>query len=108
MIEALKLIVAKSPNAARQALQAIAAVSNKSPVAQVRYNHCVSIALNDGQAQFTQAERALLASYLDGTDSDNRSFMLRVRLTDTERARLQDAADAAGQSMSEYVRSLLF
>lgn len=39
---------------------------------------------------------------------DSRSFMLRVRLTDTERIQLQETSDDLGMTMSEYARRKIF
>lgn len=108
MIDALRIIVAKSPNAASQAMTTIAALGNNSPMAQQRYNMVVQIALNDPSANFTDAERAVLAENLDITGNSQRTFMLRVRLTETERAELQKLADESGQTMSDYARAKLF
>lgn len=109
MEEALRLIITKSPLAASQAMETIRAIHAKSPILQIRYNNTVQMALNDPQAEFTPAERALLAEFVGSPDSStNRDFMLRVRLTDAERAALQQSADQAQQSMSEYVRQKIF
>ena len=108
MEQALKLIISKSQNAAGHAMQVLQAIRTNSPVTQLRYNQAVQIALNDPNAYWEPEERALLASHLGTGDMDSRDFMLRVRLTETERLALQDAADAAGENMSDYVRGRLF
>jgi hypothetical protein len=108
MINALKLIIAKSPEAMKEALNTIRALDAKSPILQQRYNRVVEIALNDPRANFSSAERALLAKSLDAVSATGRNFMLRIRLTDAERADLQYRSDVAGMSMSEFVRDKIF
>ena len=51
--EALKVIIAKSPDAASQAIKTIHAMNVKSPLRQHRYNATVDAALNDPKAEFT-------------------------------------------------------
>jgi hypothetical protein len=60
MEQALKLIIQKSPNAAPQAITCLRALSLNSPVVNKRFSHCVEIALNDPQADFTPEERSIL------------------------------------------------
>lgn len=91
-----------------EAIKCLQAIRVNSPVTQIRYNHVVELALNDPQANFTPEDRALLAGYLTVSSESTRDYTLRVRLTDVERAQLQEAADQAGQDMSEYVRRKLF
>jgi hypothetical protein len=107
-IEALKLIIARSPRAAEHAVIAIQAARNKSPILQARYAQVLTMALADPAAEFTADERAVLAAGIDGGDAGGRDFTLRVRLTEQERVSLSDAADAEGISLSEYVRRRLF
>lgn len=108
IVEALKIIIARSPNAAEEAIRAIAAARNRSPVLQIRYLTVLTRALADPQASFSAEERELLSSAIEAPESESRDFMLRVRLTDSERAELQMAADQSGISMSEYVRKKIF
>ena len=107
-IAALKLIIARSPRAAEEAIRTIAAARNNSPVVQIRYLNTLQRALADPEATFSPDERDLLADGIETPESESREFMLRVRLTDTERSMLQAAADETGTSMSEYVRRKLF
>lgn len=108
MEQALKLIIVKSPDAMREAMKTLQAIRAKSPIVQQRYNRVVDMALNDSQAEFTAEERAVLAAPLTGNEDEGRAFMLRVRLTEAERAELQEEANAANKNMSEYVRQKLF
>lgn len=108
MEQALKLIISKSPDAMREAIKTLQAISVKSPVVQQRYNHVVEMALNDPQAEFTADERGMLANSLAVPESETRNFMLRVRLTQSERAALQASANDANVDMSEFVRRKLF
>lgn len=109
MMEALRVIVGGSPAAGREAMQAIKALHAGSPIVQSRYNRAVSTALSDPEAQFTPEERRLLAGAVAGEGGDTRrERVLHIRLTEDEHARLTDAADAAGQAVSVYVRARLF
>lgn len=108
IIEALKIIIAKSPNAAEEAIRAIAAARNNSPILQIRYSNALTRALADPQANFTPEEREILSSVIESTPSETREFTLRIRLTDSERADLQTAADADNLTMSEYARRKIF
>jgi hypothetical protein len=108
MLAALQLIIARSPNAAEEALRTLAAARNNSPVLQIRYNVLLIRAFADPNAAFSNDERALLASAIEAPETDSRDFMLRVRLTDAERANLESASAAAGLSMSEFTRQKLF
>jgi hypothetical protein len=108
MPDALRTIIAGSPDAARDAMDCLRAISVKSPVLQQRYNHTVQIALSDPQAAFTPDERALLARYVDTDESDRRSIVQPVRLSPDERQQLEDDAGHAGLSLSDYIRQRLF
>lgn len=108
METALRIIIAKSPRAALEAVRAMQAVRANSPVLQVRYNRVVEMALADTGATFTADERAELARHVDATDAPvtTRDHTLRVRLSDDEWERLE--ADAGDNTLSAYVRRRLF
>jgi hypothetical protein len=108
MEQALKLIITKSESAMHEAMKCLQAIQVNSPMIQTRYNHVVEIALNDPTADFSQAERALLAEHLEAAETATRDFTLRIRLTDAERTQLQEAANQDRLSMSEYVRRKSF
>ncbi len=134
---ALRIIIAKSPAAMREAIDTFQALDAQRIAIQQQYNQVVQLALNDPQAEFTGEERAILAgnlagsspSILTGGDEGKRVFimglhldddehadlpepgrviMLRVRLTGREHDVLEEAANQIGVSMSEYVRRRLF
>jgi hypothetical protein len=107
MEEALRTIIAKSPATAAAALKALRAVQTGRPTAQQQYNAAAEAALADAAAPFTTEDRAQIAAHILESDGA-RTFMLRVRLTEAERADLARQAQAAGLDMSEYVRSRLF
>ena len=75
------------------------------PCFQGRYNTAAQAALADPEANLTAEERRLIASFVEPESGELRSSMLRVRLTDSERDRIQQLADEAGMDMSEYVRT---
>lgn len=106
MTEALRVIIGGSPAAGQEAIRTMRAIQAGSPIVQARYNRTVELALGDDGASFTPAERRLLAVSVDAVDGEpeRRERVLHIRLTEDEHARLQDAAGAAGQSVSVYVR----
>jgi hypothetical protein len=108
IIEALKIIIAKSPNAAEEAIRTIAAARNNSPILQVRYSNVLIRALADPRAEFTPDERELLAAVIETPGTATRDFTLNLRLTSSERVELEQAAQTAGLSLSEYSRQQLF
>jgi hypothetical protein len=108
IIDALKLIIARSPRAGELAIRTIAAVRNKSPLVQARYSQVLIMALADPEASFSPEERQALADGIESSEPSNRDFILRVRLTDAERIELETVSSDAGMSMSEYVRRKLF
>jgi len=106
MIDALKIIVARSPQAASQAMQCISAIKAKSLVVQQRYNHTVNSAFSDPNAEFSPDERDLIASYIAGEgEEEARTLDVRVRVNDEEKQRIQRMAKDANQTVSDFVRS---
>jgi len=108
MSDALRTIIACSPNAAGSAMDCLRAIAVKSPAVQSRYDNSVHLALHDPAAVFTPEQRALLAEFAGGGEPETRTVMQPVRLSPAERQELEDAAQAAGQSLSDYIRSRLF
>lgn len=106
MEDALRLIIAKSPAAAGQAIKTLHAVSVKSPLLQHRYNATLDMALNDPQAEFTPAERATLAQFAAAGEKI-RETRLQVRLTISEKLYLQQLAAERNLTLSDYVREKL-
>jgi hypothetical protein len=107
MINALRLIITKSPVAMREAIAAIRAIDAKSPMVQHRYNTVVDLALSDPQAEFTAEERSMLAENLDSATSGGnaKTVDVRVRLTADEKATVQSMAQADGMNVSDFIRS---
>lgn len=111
MIDALRIIAAKSPYAGEQAVQCIRAIQAKSPIVQQRYNRVVELAFGDNMADFTQEDRSLIASYIDtdaDTGAESRTQTVRFRATPSEEREIQMMADAAGKDKSEFIRSLIW
>lgn len=109
MIDALRIIAAKSPYAGSEAMTCMQAIQAKSPMVQQRYNRVVGLAFGDPNAEFTAEERRLIASYIDGGDSENKSQVVHWRVTPTEYADLKQLTEDAGfNSMSDYMRSLVW
>jgi hypothetical protein len=108
MDEALRIIIARSPEAARDAIDCLRAIGARSPVVNQRYQNTLAVALSDPQATFTADERAILAEAIAPQGKANRSFTFHIRLSQQERAQLAAAADAVGMEMSDYARGVLF
>lgn len=104
MEEALKIIVSKSPAAGSQAMQCLRALAVKSPIVQERFNRVVEIALGDPQAEFTPADRALIAEFVGGASDDVRSLDVRIRVNRQEKSTIQEMADDAGMTVSDFIR----
>lgn len=104
-VSTLKLIVARSPDAMREALGAIKAKQSGSPMAARRAERAASLALEDGAANWTPAERAALAELLGaGSPGEPRTLDIRIRVNASEKGDVQQAADEAGLSVSNYIR----
>jgi len=107
-IDALKIIIAKSPAQCAEAAKAITAINKKSPWSDMRCNNVAIRALEDPDANFTEDERVAIADLMGETETEGRDYMLRVRLTNTEHAELEELAGNENLSVSEYVRRKLF
>lgn len=94
-----KRLIALSPEGLR-----ILGAGVYKPCFQGRYNAAAEGALSDGTVAYTPEERRLIASFIEPEEEGAREFMLRVRMSDTERGTLERLAASAGLSMSEYVR----
>ena len=99
-----KRLIALSPEGLR-----ILGAGVSRPCYAGRYNMAARLALEDATTDYTLGERRLIASFIEAEEDEApREFMLRVRLTEPERARLATLAEAAGLSMSEHVRRAVF
>jgi len=107
-INTLKIIIAKSSSQSAEAAKAIMAINKKSPAVDMRCNNVAVRALEDLDANFTEGERTAIADLMSETETESREFMLRVRLTSTEHAELEEMAGNENLSISEYVRRKIF
>ena len=98
---AIRLLAGRAPSVAHEALKTLRAPERTR---QARYNWLVQQALRDSEADWSPQERADLVALVEPTGSPERPSVLSVRLTADERADLEAAAEAAGVSVSEYVR----
>jgi len=107
ILDALKLIIARSRTAAGDAAQTIRAMQAKSPIAQQRYLRTAEIALYDPSADFTDDERALISSYIGevGEDTDTRERSLRIRVTEDEKSHIESMAKMENKTVTDYIRS---
>lgn len=104
--EALQLCIAKSSAIAGEGMKALMSISAHSPVGAQRAQHVIQYALSDPQASFSEGERLDLSKLLTG-DSETKDDVIRLRVTASEKARIQDAAAAENLSVSDYIRRAL-
>ncbi len=99
---AIRVLMARSMDAARL-LRRRSATTN--PNFQQIYNHVSTQVLSEPNSGLTPEERELVATFITlNEESEPRSQMLRVRLTESERADLERKATRERMDMSEYVR----
>jgi len=109
MIDALRLMIARSPQASGQAIDCIKAIKAKSPVLQHRYNRAAEAAFADPNAEFAPDERELIASYIDDEGGDGPKLLdVRIRVDQAEKAAIQQMATDAGMTVTEFIRSKIF
>lgn len=109
MIDALRLIAAKSPYAGEEAMKCIRAMQASSPVLQHRYNRVVEIAFGDPNADFTPAERQQIASHIEADNKGAaKTAVVQFRVTTDERDDLRTMAEDAEMDVSEYIRSRIW
>lgn len=101
MTNPLTLIAGGSPDAARIAADALLAQQNGSPMAAARAARAARAALSDPHATFTDDERRQIAEMLD----TERSTQIQIRITTDEKVHVQELAEAAGQTVSDFIRS---
>ncbi len=109
MEEALRLIIAKSPGAARMAMDTMRALSVNSPVVQSRYNITVQEALADPQAEFTTEDRELLAEHVSAGETGIRQPMRRmmIQLPPELAEWLAEESERRNTSQAQIVREAL-
>jgi len=98
-----KRLIALSPAGAR-----ILGSGLTRPCPQARYNAAAAAALQDANAGYSLEQRQIIASFIEPESEDARTVMLHVRLSERERQELAKRAEAAGCSLSEFVRQRLF
>lgn len=104
-LEALQVIIARSPAAFGEASRTIQALQANSPIIQQRLNFVGSMALNDPQAEFTADERRLIAAVM-GLEGDSDITTISFKLTKAERADVERLAQAEGfKDLTSYIRS---
>lgn len=101
MDEALRLIIAKSPNNFQGAIRALRTAQRRPTARPVQY--VLEQALIDPLADFTPAERSGIAALLDG-DNESRALDIRLRVSADEKDRVQAMADVAGLNVSDFIR----
>jgi hypothetical protein len=108
MINALRLMIAKSPQASPAAINTMAAIRVQSPLVGLFYMRAVQGALHDPLSNFTEEERTLLASYLTEEEPPtSKQSVLQVRISDIEKEHIERLARSEQVSISEYIRRAL-
>lgn len=101
MSNPLVIIAGGSQDAARIATDALRAQQNGSPMAAARAARAARLALSDPQATFTADERRQIAGLLE---NDRDAAPIRFRVSADERARLEQMAEDAELSISDFIR----
>lgn len=100
---ALRLIITRSPRCSAEAAEALRATMTK----RERYGSILRHALADPAADWTEADRELLAAAtVDDAAADAAQLVIRSVPDDTRRA-IADGARARGIPQAEYLRRLL-
>lgn len=103
--EALRLMAAKAPNAARAALGAMLAPGR---ALQARFNQAARLALTDERATLSDEERLEVVALMRPVATPARTTTLTIRLNDDEYVELELRAESHGQTLSDYARDVLF
>jgi hypothetical protein len=104
-LEVLRVIIAGSPAAFREASRTIQALQANSPIIQQRLNFVGAMALNDPQAEFNPNHRALIADAM-GLEDDSDITTISFKLTKAERAEVERLAQAEGfKDLTSYIRA---
>lgn len=98
--DALRLIAAKSPNNVQGAIRALRTAQHRPDARPVQY--VLEQALVDPLADFTPDERAGIAALLGG--STTRDLDIRIRVNADEKQRVQEVAEEAGMTVSDFIR----
>jgi len=98
--EALRLIIAKSPNNYQGAIRALRIARHRPSARPVQY--VLEQALVDPLADFTPAERTAIAALL--SEDEGRTLDIRLRVSADEKAEVQRMAEEAGQTVSDFIR----
>jgi hypothetical protein len=106
--DAFKLIATRvnDPHLQREALKSLRATGRN---VQMRLQWLLPDALASGD--FSDQERADMIAILEpdeSQDSERRDAQIVVRVTPSRRDELEQRAEAAGMSLSDYIRSQLF
>lgn len=105
--DALRLIAAKSPNNVQNAIRALRGAHRPDALSRRPVQYVLEQALVDPLADFTSAERADIAALLSGDSDDARTLDIRLRVAPAEKTRVQELADEAGMTVSDFVRSCI-
>lgn len=106
IVETLRMIVARSSDAQREALGAIRAQQIKSPMAARRAERAAAIAFGDPSVEWTPVERLALSELLGQDADDTRTQDVRVRVNAAEKEQVKRmAAEAGFPSVSDFIRS---
>ena len=92
------------PAAAQELMNLHKALATNSPMVGSRYARAMECSGALENPATTSEEREKLLAALTGDTSNERTTHIRIRLSDAEKAALQQLAANAGESVSAYVR----
>lgn len=105
--EAVREIIIRAPSISHEAMKLLH-LNADNPARQIRYNHVALNALRDPEAKLTDEERDQILALCVPTEETRTETLPPVRLTPSERVKLEIQARQAGMSLSEYIRRNLW
>jgi hypothetical protein len=102
--DVLRLIAAKSPATSGQATRALRMVGQPEsrPI-----QYAIELALDDPAASFTDAERMAITDHIVPALAGAQTLDIRLRVNPGDKQQIQAMADAAGMSVSDFIRQKL-
>jgi hypothetical protein len=102
--DVLRLIAAKSPATSGQATRALRMVGQPEcrPI-----QYAIELALSDPAASFTDDERTVITDHIAPAPAGAQTLDIRLRVNPGDRQQIQAMADAAGMTVSDFIRQKL-
>ena len=103
--DAVDVILSRHPASAAEATRLQRAIQVDSPMIASRFRLLVE---NSEHAKYTAEEQQIIADAVAALSGNpSRDQVIRLRVTQEEKAEITAAAEDAGQTISEYVRQRL-